>query len=43
MEIISKIRINKTTGQKTATIPKQKETEDWKKGELIEIKRVKIR
>lgn len=43
MEIIGKIRINKTTGQKTVTIPKQKETEDWKKGELVEIRKVKIK
>lgn len=43
MEIIARIRINKTTGQKTVTIPKQKETEDWKENELVEIRKVKIR
>ncbi len=43
MEIMGKIRINKTTGQKIVTIPKQKETEDWKKGELVEIRKVKIK
>ena len=42
MEIISKIRINKKTGQKTATIPKQKETKNWKERELVEIRKVKI-
>ena len=43
MKIISKIRINKTTGQKTLTIPKQKETKEWKEGELVEIRKVKIK
>jgi len=43
MKILNKIRVNKTTGQKTVTIPKQKETENWKEGELVEIKKVKIK
>ena len=42
MEVIGRIRVNKTTEQKVVTIPKQKETEDWKKGEIVEIRRVKI-
>ena len=43
MAIISKIRINKANGQKTVTIPKQKETERWKEGEFVEIKKVEIK
>lgn len=43
MKILGKMRINKTTGQKTVTIPKQKDTEDWKEGELVEIRKVKIK
>lgn len=43
MEIVNRIRINKTTGQKTVTIPKQKETENWKEGELVKIIKVKIK
>ncbi|MFA6074114.1 MAG: hypothetical protein WC758_08405 [Candidatus Woesearchaeota archaeon] len=42
MKIISKMRINKTNGQKTVTIPKQKETETWKESDIIEVKKVKI-
>ena len=41
MKIISKIRENKTNGQKVVTIPKGKETRDWKKGDVVEIKKVK--
>lgn len=43
MRILNKIRINKTTGQKTVTIPKQKETEDWQEGEMVEIRKVEIK
>ena len=43
MKVISKIRINKTNGQKTVTIPKQRETERWKVGEIVEIKKVEIK
>jgi len=43
MKIISRIRINKVSGQKTVTIPKQKETENWKAGEFVEIKKVEIK
>lgn len=43
MKIISRIRINKNNGQKIVTIPKQKETERWKAGEFIEIKKVEIK
>jgi len=42
MQIISKVRVHKATGQKTLTIPKQKETEEWKAGELVEIKKVEF-
>ena len=41
--ITNKIRINKTTGQKTVTIPKQKETENWKEGDIVEIRKVRIK
>ncbi len=43
MKIIGRIRINKTSGQKVVTIPKQKETEDWKEGEIVKIERAEIK
>ncbi len=29
--------------QKKVTVPKQKETEDWEKGDLVELKKVKLK
>ena len=43
IKIISKIRVNKINGQKVITIPKQKETEDWKGGNYVEINKVEIK
>lgn len=43
MEVIARIRVNKINGQRVITIPKQKETEDWKEGQLVEVKIAKIK
>lgn len=43
MKVISRIRIHKKTGQRTVTVPKQIETENWKTGELVEIKKLEIK
>jgi hypothetical protein len=43
MEITSKIRVNKTTGQKIANIPKQKETESWKDKDIVIIRKVELK
>jgi hypothetical protein len=43
MKVISKIRVNKTTKQKTVNVPKQKETENWNQGDLVELNKVEIK
>ena len=42
-KIFAKIRINKSSGQKVITIPKQKETTMWESDDLVEIRRVEVR
>ena len=42
-KIFAKIRINKTSGQKIITIPKQKETERWEADDLVEIRQVEVK
>ena len=42
-KITSKLRKNKTNQQKIVTVPKQKETEKWDEGDLIELKKVEIK
>lgn len=47
-KIITKVRVNKKTGQKTANIPKSKKTENWEEEDLLELnlvetKKVKIK
>ena len=36
-------KVIETTNQKRVSIPKQDETKDWKKGDLIELKKVQIK
>jgi len=43
MKVISKIRFNKTTKQKILNVPKQKETEKWQPGDLVELNKVDIK
>ncbi len=43
MKIISKVRVNKTTKQKTVNIPKQEETKNWNQGDFVELNKVEIK
>jgi len=43
MVIVSKVRVNKKTNQKILNVPKQKETEEWIQGDLVELNKVEIK
>ena len=43
MVIVGIVRINIATGQKVITVPKSSATEEWVKGDYVELRKVKVK